>query len=365
MFIKNNIYTCIDLGSYAIKAVQIKKIANNNFKILDIKMELLPRDTIVDGVIKDESLLANKIQQIFDQFKHKTDYIITAIFSNELLIRNIELPIMDKKEVKESIKWEADEQLPYPAEDAAIDFFKVKEEENTAKYLISAVKKINIDNFLVPFKKINSKVTVVNTQPMALISVLEYQNKINQITAIIDLGYSAAQITIADKNNIYLSRTINIGGKDFTETLMEIKGEDYHTAEEIKFSEGLKIEKDNKLDQKGSLVENVELDVYLEKDKPLNKLMSNLAAEINRSFNYFNMKNKGKEISKIYLTGGTSRLKGLKAWLKADLNKEIFQINPFENQNYNLDSDQDDSGYKSEFSVALGLAMSEVMAYED
>lgn len=365
MFIKNNIYTCIDLGSYAIKAVQVKKTGNSSLKILDTKREKLPRDTIVDGVIKDESLIANKIKEILDQFKQKTDYIITAIFSNELLIRNIELPLMNKDEVKESIKWEADEQLPYPAEEAAIDFFKVEEGENTAKYLISAVKKINIDKFLIPFKKINSKVTVVNTQPMALISVLEYQNQINEITAIIDLGYSVAQITIADKNNIYLSRTINIGGKDFTEILMEIKGEDYHTAEERKFLEGLKTEKDTKIAERETLAKNVELDFYLEKDKPLKKLMSNLAAEINRSFNYFNMKNKDKKISRIYLTGGASRLKGLKSWLKADLNQEIHHIDPFKNQNYILDSEQYGSGYKSEFSVALGLAMSEVMAYED
>ena len=127
MFFKNNIYTCVDVGSYALKAAQIKKTGTNKFKILETKMQKLPRDTIADGIIKDESLLAGEIKNILDQFKKKTDYIITAVPSNELLIRNIEMPKLDEKEIKESLKWEADEQIPYPVENAAIDFFKVEE----------------------------------------------------------------------------------------------------------------------------------------------------------------------------------------------------------------------------------------------
>jgi type IV pilus assembly protein PilM len=364
MFFKNNIYTCFDVGSYALKAAQIKKTGNNKFKILDTKMQKLPRDTISDGIIKDESLLAGEIKNILDQFKKKTDYIITAIPSNELLIRNIEMPKMDEKEIKESLKWEADEQIPYPVENAAIDFFKVDEGEDTVKYLISAVKKNNIDNLLAPFKRINKKVSVVNTQPMALISLLEYQNQGQSTSAIIDIGYSATQITIADQNNIYLSRTINTGGKQFTKTLMEINGEDYQTAEERKFSEGIKANQQEKNEQH-ELLDSIQLDISLGEDNRLNEIVATLSAEITRSFDYFNMKNRGEEIAKVFLTGGGSRIKGLKQVLKDDLNREIFEIDPFKNTNYSLDYGQYCGDCKNEFAVAIGLGVSEVMAYED
>jgi type IV pilus assembly protein PilM len=364
MFFKNNIYTCVDVGSYALKAAQIKKTGTNKFKILETKMQKLPRDTIADGIIKDESLLAGEIKNILDQFKKKTDYIITAVPSNELLIRNIEMPKLDEKEIKESLKWEADEQIPYPVENAAIDFFKVEEGEDTVKYLISAVKKNNIDNLLAPFKRINQKVSVVNTQPMALISLLEHQNQGDEISAVIDIGYSTTQITIADKNNIYLSRTIDTGGKQFTKTLMEINGEDYQTAEERKLSEGIKADRQEKNEQQ-ELLDSIQLDISLGEDNRLNEIVATLSAEINRSFDYFNIKNREEEISKVFLTGGGSRLKGLKQILKDDLNREIFEIDPFKNTDYSLNHEQYCDDCKNEFAVAVGLGVSEVMADED
>jgi type IV pilus assembly protein PilM len=364
MFFKNNIYTCIDIGSYALKAAQIKKTGDKSFKILDTKLQKLPRDTITDGVIKDESLLAAEIKNILDQFKKKTDYIITAVPSNELLIRNIEMPKMDKKEIKESLKWEADEQIPYPVENAAIDFFMVEEGEGTVKYLISAVKKNIIDNFLAPFERNNLKVSVVNTQPMALISLLDYQNQCDQIIAIIDIGFSATQITIANRNDVFLSRTIDTGGNQFTTTLMEIQGNEYQAAEARKFEEGLNADKTEKESQQ-ELMETIQLDMVLGEDNRLNELASTLSAELTRSFDYFNMKNRGEEIAKVFITGGGSRLKGLRELLAEDLNREIFEIDPFKNTNYSINKDQYCEECKNEFAVAVGLGISEVMADEN
>jgi len=357
MFFKNNIYTCIDIGSYALKAAQIKKTGDKSFKILDTKLQKLPRDTITDGVIKDESLLAAEIKNILDQFKKKTDYIITAVPSNELLIRNIEMPKMDKKEIKESLKWEADEQIPYPVENAAIDFFMVEEGEGTVKYLISAVKKNIIDNFLAPFERNNLKVSVVNTQPMALISLLDYQNQCDQIIAIIDIGFSATQITIANRNDVFLSRTIDTGGNQFTTTLMEIQGNEYQAAEARKFEEGLNADKTEKESQQ-ELMETIQLDMVLGEDNRLNELASTLSAELTRSFDYFNMKNRGEEIAKVFITGGGSRLKGLRELLAEDLNREIFEIDPFKNTNYSINKDQYCEECKNEFAVAVGLGIS-------
>lgn len=160
--------------------------------------------------------------------------------SNELLVRNIEMPKMDKKEIKESLKWEADEQIPYPVENAALDYIKVDEDENTVNYLISAVKKNIVDNYKSPFERNNLKVEVINVIPMALISLLDYQEELKGNIAIIDIGYSASQVTVANKNNIILSRTIDTGGNHFTKTIMDVEDLEYDEAEEKKIKKDLK-----------------------------------------------------------------------------------------------------------------------------
>ena len=353
MFFKSNIFTCIDIGSYAIKIAQIKKTGGDSFKVLDTVSQKIPKETIVDGIIKDESLVASEIKSLLAIMKKKAGYIITAVPSNELLVRNIDMPKMDKKEIKESLKWEADEQIPYPVENAALDYIKVDEDEDGVNYLITAVKRNIVDNYLAPFERNNYKVEVMNVIPMALISLLEYQDEIEGNIAIIDIGYSASQVTVANKNNIILSRTIDTGGNHFTKTIMDVEDLEYDEAEEKKIREGLKA------DTSSDPIDSMQLDAALGSDERLKTLAGTLTAEITRSFNYFSIKKRKEDIDKIFITGGGSRLKGLKEFMEKELGKDIYRLDTFKNIDYPLDDEE-----KDDFAVAIGLGISEVMADE-
>ncbi|MCC3143726.1 type IV pilus assembly protein PilM [Halanaerobium sp. Z-7514] len=353
MFFKSNIFTCVDIGSYAIKIAQIKKTGGDSFKVLDTVSQKIPKETIVDGIIKDESLVASEIKSLLAIMKKKAGYIITAVPSNELLVRNIEMPKMDKKEIKESLKWEADEQIPYPVENAALDYIKVDEDEDGVNYLITAVKRNIVDNYLAPFERNNYKVEVMNVIPMALISLLEYQDEIEGNIAIIDIGYSASQVTVANKNNIILSRTIDTGGNHFTKTIMDVEDLEYDEAEEKKIREGLKA------DTSSDPIDSMQLDAALGSDERLKTLAGTLTAEITRSFNYFSIKKRKEDIDKIFITGGGSRLKGLKEFMEKELGKDIYRLDTFKNIDYPLDDEE-----KDDFAVAIGLGISEVMADE-
>ncbi|RQD78516.1 MAG: type IV pilus assembly protein PilM, partial [Halanaerobium sp. MSAO_Bac5] len=325
----------------------------DSFKVLDTVSQKIPKETIVDGIIKDESLVASEIKSLLAIMKKKAGYIITAVPSNELLVRNIEMPKMDKKEIKESLKWEADEQIPYPVENAALDYIKVDEDEDGVNYLISAVKRNIVDNYLAPFERNNYKVEVMNVIPMALISLLEYQDEIEGNIAIIDIGYSASQVTVANKNNIILSRTIDTGGNHFTKTIMDVEDLEYDEAEEKKIREGLKA------DTSSDPIDSMQLDAALGSDERLKTLAGTLTAEITRSFNYFSIKKRKEDIDKIFITGGGSRLKGLKEFMEKELGKDIYRLDTFKNIDYPLDDEE-----KDDFAVAIGLGISEVMADE-
>jgi len=90
-------------------------------------------------------------------------------------------------------------------------------------------------------------------------------------------------------------------------------------------------------------------------------LAYNIADELNRSLDFFARKKVEQGVSDIYLTGGTSKLKGLKELLESETNNEIKIINPFDNFLTEFEINEDNM---SHYSVALGLAASEVLANE-
>lgn len=362
-FMKKN-YTCVELGTNAIKTVQFK-VKTKDLELVDLGIQKLPLETIVDGLIADDSVVSAELHELLQSLSYSTKDIITTVPNDNLLIRNIEMPNMNKKEIRESLKWEADEQLPYPVENAVLDYLKIEETEEVIKYIVAAVKKNVVDNFLHPFERLNLKPKVINVQPMALVSLLDYQGQANNNIAIIDIGASATQITIANRKNIMLSRTIDTGGTSFTNSIMDLKNIDFQSAEEEKKELDLGLEAENKTEDVLSSMP-IGMETSSENNANLRNLAARLSAEITRSLDFFNMKHRDKEVEKIFITGGASRLQGLQKILSEDINRELIIIDPFKNIKTKLDSEKEKmmEHFKYEFAVAVGLGVSEVMSDE-
>jgi len=368
MFLFGDKYTCIDIGANSIKLVQFKGKVDN-LTLIDIGVQKLPLDTVVDGLIADDSLLASELQTLIKSLKHRPKNIITTVPNDNLLIRNIEMPNIDKKEIRESLKWEADEQLPYPVESAALDYLEIEESEDVIKYIVASVKKNVVDNYLHPFERLNLKPSVINVQPMALVSLLDFQGEVENNIAVIDIGASATQITIANKKNIMLSRTIDTGGFSFTNSIMEAKDIAFQEAEEEKRELSLDLEGEIEKDlSQEELMDSMQIGLEIEEEEKLNleTLTNTLSLEITRSLDFFNMKHRDKEVEKVFITGGGSRLKGIQKLISDEIGRELILIEPFKNINKKLDIKGEEiiEHYKYEFAVAVGLGISEVMANE-
>ncbi|MFW6034927.1 MAG: type IV pilus assembly protein PilM [Halothermotrichaceae bacterium] len=356
MFFGGKDITTVDIGTNSIKIVRMKK-KNEELLIQNIGKKTLPIDTIKDGEIIDVSLVTNKLEGLFNEMGFRPDNVITSVSNKNLVIRNIEVPKMSKDELKEALKWEVEDYLPFPVEYTSIDYLVVEENEDNLKVLLVAVSDKVIDSFLYPLKKLEIIPAVVNVQPMALISLLQYQGLCQDINAIIDIGASNTSITVGDSRNIYLSRTIDTGGEEFTRLLMEEKHMDYNEAEEYKRESGLEEElssnenSDFTVDFALSQVAGGGVDGGF-----LLSIANNLANEINRSLDYYTMKNRDNPINRIFVTGGGIKLKGLKDIIEEEVEQELDIIDPFSGAVINhIDFSKED------FGVAIGLGISEVL----
>lgn len=352
-------FTTIDIGSYSIKVARFRK-KKSELTLLATGMRKLPFATINEGKIVDPSIITSKLEEIFNELNYHPSKIITTIPSNNLIIRNIELPLMSENELAEAIKWEAEDYLPFPVNLASLDYIILSQNEGMMNILLVAVKEEIIENFLSPFERLALKPAVINVQPMALLSLLEYQGKITEPLAIIDIGASGTRVIIGDNNNIFLSRNIDTGGEDFTRLLMEEMQMEYQQAEDYKIEYGIRKERKEE--------KNVELDLSLSqltlmtmgRRDSLLPIARNLAGEISRSLDYYSMKYRGKSINQVYLTGGGSRLKKLGDVISHEINLELKSLNPFEGFQQSFDR----RDMADEFAVAIGLAVSEVVADE-
>ncbi len=359
-----NKFTTIDIGTNAIKLARFKK-SRNSLNLLNTAYQKLPYDSIRDGMIVDIPIVAKCLKNLLSDLDFKPRKIVTTIPSDHIITRNVEFPIMSGDELEQAMKWEAEEYLPFSIEEARFDYLLIDQDEETLKILLVAVKQDILDKIQATFKRIGLKPKVLNIQPMALLSLLKYQDAIGdeETVAVIDLGASSTQVVVGDKKNIYLSRSIDIGGQSFTNLLMENMQIDFLKAEEYKYKNGL-ADSDESYSEGETFSEMdiplAEVAVSVSEEGFSGSLEDELTEEISRSLEYYAMKSRGKAVDKIYLAGGGSRLQGIKELISEHIDRDIILLNPFEN--FNIENARNDLA--EEFAVAIGLGASEVLADE-
>ena len=355
-------YTAIDIGSHNISVADIREAGNGKLRVLNVAKRNVPYETVVNGIVKDTSVIANRLQEIFSESGIKPGTILTTVSNDSLIVRNVTLPNMSEKELANVIRWEIEDYIPFSAEYARLDYKILEKSEEEMEILLIAVKEEVVRSFEEPFDILNLKPNVINIQPMALLSIIQYQGELDAPVAILEIGAAGSRIVIGDKKNVYLSRSFTTGGYEFSEAIIETMGFNYENAEERKKEVGLRSEVGKEETEESIEPIDIEdLGSSTSGSGTMLPLAYNIADELNRSLDFFSRKKIEQGVSKIYITGGSSKLKGLKELLESETNHEIEHIRPFNDFLTEFEIVEEDAPH---YSVALGLAASEVLANE-
>jgi type IV pilus assembly protein PilM len=66
----------LDIGSSAVKAIELKPQGKNGYRVLAFAIEPIPPDTIVDGAIIDAVAVADAIRRIFETKRFKSVEVV-------------------------------------------------------------------------------------------------------------------------------------------------------------------------------------------------------------------------------------------------------------------------------------------------
>ncbi len=341
----------LDIGSYSVKAVELKSKKKGTEELYEVKKigyELLPHDAIVEGTIIDSAAVVETIRMIFDENKITNRNVVISVSGNSVIIKKISLPSMDTEELAESIIWEAKHNIPYPYEETNVDYAILKSsdytEDKNLDILLVAAKKDKIANYSNVVNQARKSLEAIEVDVFALQNALDvnYPELSKEKTiAIINLGANITNVIIIEKNVPQLFRDLSLGGSFFTENISKDLGISFDEAEKL---------------LKGLPVKNVEPERY---EAILNMNIQNILEEVEKTFSFYEAGEKAeRKIEAIFLSGGLSKLKDLAAKFEQKFNMRTELFNPFRRIYY--DEKKFDSIYFDEmaalFGVAAGLA---------
>ena len=340
----------LDIGSSSVKLVKLKE-SGKSFQLERFGIQPLATELIVDGTIMDAGMVIDAIKALLAEQKIKTKTAAISLSGNAVIVKKITLPAMSEDELAESIKWEAEQYIPFDINDVNVDFqilgsAQGAEGQPQINVVLVAVKKDKLNDYTALVTEAGLDPLVVDIDAFAIENMygINYDAGHGEITALINIGASIMNINILKDGTFAFARDISIGGNRYTETIQKELGLSYEEAEKAK---------------KGEAVEGVQAD---DSQRVINTVSAELASEITRSFDFFRTTSAHENIDKILISGGCSMLNGIAPFLSDKLGIGVELANPFKNIKINpKDFDPEYIQNTAPIAgVAVGLAMRRV-----
>jgi type IV pilus assembly protein PilM len=346
----------LDISDQALKLVRLekqgKKIRTKCFNEMN-----LPGDVIKNGVVLKPEILAENIKKLIKKTKGlNTKYVVLSLPEEKAFLQVISMPKMKEDELKNAVKYEAENYIPYSTDTIYLDCEPIACKENkkdSQEVLLAALQKETVDSYLNVLDQVGLSPLVLETESQSLARALIKDCGTEVPRLIMDIGAIKTTFIIVTGNVPRFSASIQISGDLFTEAVRKTLKIDAKTAEELKKGFGLKRQTEKEKEVFDSLV----------------PILADLTEQIKRHLEYYHdyaiekgFANQNTTIKDMIICGGGSNLIGLDKFLSEQLHIEVKIGNPLVNI---AEAKKSMLGIDLlSFTVAIGLALRGLNEYD-
>ena len=341
LFTKNKDIVGVDIGSSAVKLVQLREL-KGGYQLLNVGILPLPAEAIVDNTLMDSSSVGETVRSLLVSLQVKAKEAVCSISGNAVIIRKISLPVMPAEELEDQIHWEAEQYIPFDINDVNVDFQILSPDEqdlSKMNVLLVASKKDIINDYQAVFGEAGLKLVVVDVDSFAVQNAYEvnYRDE-EEVVALVNLGASIMNLNIVRGGISLFTRDVQMGGSLYTEEIQKQFGLNFEQAELKK--QRAAVSEDSRL-----------LEI-------LGRVNETIALEMRRSLDFYNSTAGEDRITKVYLAGGGAKTALLVEAVQQKLALPVELLNPF--LRVAVNEKDFDAGYLQEIgplmTVAVGLA---------
>ncbi len=296
----------LDIGSYSIKAVEIVNTFKS-YEIANFYENVIPHVEELDPDI----IIPACMEQLFHENNLKADRIITAMPGQYISSRIMSFSFSDPRKIEAAILSELEDAVPFNMDDMIIDHQVLGTMAGQTITLAVLTRKNFLRSFLEHLQRIDIDPKLVDVDSLAFYNLASYMEMPpGQCVGLVDVGHEKTSVCIVQDGVLRMFRSINLGGRYLTEFLARDLETDFADAQRVKHrvsrvlcddDQATDLEGDDKL-----IVERMTL------------AANAVVKELGRTFYAFKTWEKAP-LSKLYISGGTSRIKNFSRYLQDQL----------------------------------------------
>jgi type IV pilus assembly protein PilM len=303
----------LDVGSTAVRAAEVS--GGDNPVVVRAAQVPLPAGAVENGEVRDSEAVAEALRELWQRGGFKSRQVWLGVGNQRVVVRDIALPWLPEKELRQSLGLQVQEFIPMSADEAVLDYDRLGEFEHEGRrmlrLLLVAAQRVMVDQLVNAVLAAKLEPMGLDLVPLALVRAIGSGDAGMDLEgqgdeAVIDIGSHVTTIVVHDRGSTRFVRILPSGGRDITLAIARSSGVTDEVAESLKRGETVEGAPDPEQTKAAAL-----------------QRASQFVDEIRSSLEFYSAQNQGSRIARLLISGGGSKLDGLLELVRTRIPAEV------------------------------------------
>ena len=308
----------IDISSTTVKLLELSE-SNGGYRVEAYSVASLPHGAVFEKNINNVGEVATAIQSVMHQSRSRATEVVAAVSGSSVINKVIAMPAgLTDEELETQIALEADQYIPYPLEEVALDFEiqgPTPGRDDQVDVLLAACRRETIDSRVEALELAGLTPKVIDVEAYSMERAYELIRPIAGVdpaatVAVVDIGATMTTLSVLNQGANTYTREQTFGGKQLTDEIMR--------------RYGLPLREAGLAKKQGGLPDGYEEEV-------LTPFKEAVVQQVGRSLQFFYSSSSFNSVDHIFLAGGVAATDGLVSLVENRLATPTTIGNPFAN----------------------------------
>ena len=306
----------IDISSTTVKLLELSQ-SGDRYRVESYAVAPLPPEAVVEKNVNQVETVGGLIRELVSRSKTRAQHAVAAVAGSAVIIKTIPMPSgLSEEDLEAQLTVEADQYIPYPLEEVALDFEElgpVEGRDDQVNVLLAACRQETIESRVDAIEVAGLTPAIMDVEVFAMeraLALLKTQMPMAnpETIAMVDIGASMTTLSVYAGGESVYTREQLFGGKQLTDEIMN--------RYDLSFEEAGRAKK------QGGLPEDYESEV-------LEPFREAVVQQVSRSLQFFFSSSEYTELDCIVLCGGVAAIAGLAEIIEERLSTPTIVANPF------------------------------------
>jgi type IV pilus assembly protein PilM len=291
----------LDVGSTAVRAAELAE--GSPPTVVRAAQVPLPAGAVENGEVRDVEAVSEGLRELWTRGGFKSRKVWMGVGNQRVVVREIALPAMPEKELRQSLGFQVQEFIPMPVDEAVLDYHLIEEIEvdgrQMLRLLLVAAQKAMVDTLVMSATNAKLEPMGLDLVPFAMVRAVGATGAGMELErfggeAVVDIGAHVTNIVVHAAGETRFVRILPSGGRDITVAIARGLTVEDEVAERLKRGEVV---------EGSAATPEQALEVAMQR-------ATQFVDEIRSSLEFYTAQTQGARIERLLISGGGSKLEG-------------------------------------------------------